>query len=46
MYLYGGHSASTSVRKGEGVDKESKKGDIERRSYSQKSEVPHTNSSM
>ena len=46
MYLYRGQSASTSLSKGEGEDEESKKNDIERRVPSQKSDVPHTNSSI
>ena len=46
MYLYRGHSASVSLGKGVGVDKERNKKEIERRACSQKSDVPHTNSSM
>ena len=41
MYLYRGHSASTSLEKVEGVDKE-----LNNKKCSQKSEVPHENSSM
>ena len=43
MYLYRDHEASTSLQKGEGVDKESNKNDIERKAWSQISDVPHTN---
>ena len=32
--------------KGEGVDKESSKNEIERRAYNKKNDAPHTNSSI
>ena len=44
-YLYKGYSASMSLGKWVGVDKESNKKDIERRASSQKSDVSYTNSS-
>ena len=46
MYLYKGDSTSSSLGKGERVDEESSKIDIEKRACSQKSDVPHTNFSM
>ena len=44
-YLHRGYSPNMSLGKGEGVDKESNKKDIEKRASSQKSDVLHTNSS-
>ena len=46
MHLYSDHSASPPLGKGEGVDDESSKTDIERRAYSQESDFPNTNSVM
>ena len=46
MYLYIDHSASPPLGKGEGVEDESSKTDIEGRAYSQESDFPHTNSFM
>ena len=46
MYVYRGHSASTSLGKGEEVDKESKKKMTLKGECAAKIDVPHTTSSM